>query len=136
MRHSVLKQVLACLCAVSSLSFSVQCAKKPSVEEEAMVAAQKSYELLLQGDYQGFLAGCADIDSLPASYREELLASYKQFVAQQKDANGGIKGVTASRAVIDSSLQVVQVFLMMEYADLKEEIVVPMVERNGQWKMK
>jgi len=30
-----------------------------------------------------------------------------------------------------------QVFLMLNYADsLHEEIVVPMVMRNGEWKMK
>jgi hypothetical protein len=49
----------------------------------------------------------------------------------------GVTSFTASRATMDSTLQLMQVFLLVNYADsMQEEIVVPMVERNGKWKMK
>ena len=57
--------------------------------------------------------------------------------AQQKKAHKGICSVTAGRAVADTVDHIIQVFLMINYADsVQEEIVVPMVERGGEWKMK
>ena len=45
--------------------------------------------------------------------------------------------VSAPRAQMDSTLQQMQVFLILQYADsTQEEIVVPMVEHNGRWQMK
>ena len=103
-----------------------------------MKAAESYYASLLDGDYEAFLAQRADVESMPASFREQLLVAYKQFVRQQQDAHeGGIASFTASRAQMDSTLQLMQVFLLVNYADsTQEEIVVPMVERDGKWMMK
>jgi hypothetical protein len=58
-------------------------------------------------------------------------------MAQQQAAHGGISSVMATNVQMDSTQNVMQVFLMLNYADsLHEEIVVPMVMRNGEWKMK
>ena len=124
--------------ALGLLLLFAQCAKQLSPAEAAMSSAQQSYERLLKGgDYEAFLKGRADADSLPQHYREELLLSYKQFAAQQKKAHKGICSVTAGRAVADTVNHIIQVFLMINYADsVQEEIVVPMVERGGEWKMK
>lgn len=110
---------------------------KGTPEEQAMKVAADSYSSLMEGDYEDFLDGYAGMDSIPDSFREQLLVSYKQFMHQQKEVHQGLAGITATRALMDSSLNVMQVFLMVSYADsTQEEIVVPMVEHNGEWKMK
>lgn len=102
-----------------------------------MEAARQSYAALAQGDYEQFLAMRADVENMPSGYREELLTAYRQFVSQQAHAHGGIALVEALRAEADSTLRVMQVFLTLHYGDsTHEEIVVPMVELNGQWKLK
>ncbi len=115
----------------------VACGGAESPEEAAMKAAEEYYNGLKDGNYEAFLAGRADMESMPASFNEQLLVAYKQFVRQQEEAHVGIASFTASRAQMDSALQMMQVFLMVNYADsTQEEIVVPMVERQGEWKMK
>ena len=128
MRHLLSSAVvLLLLCACSG----------PTAEEMASLAAKGYYEHLIGGEYEHFLAGKAGADSFPKSYREQLIIGYKQFVAQQKKAHGGAASFSVTNAKVDSSLNVIQVFLMINFADsLKEEIVVPMVEHNGEWKMK
>ena len=102
-----------------------------------MIVAQESYESLLNGDYETFLNNRADMEDAPASFREQLLVAYKQFIRQQQESHEGITSFTASRAQMDTTLQLMQVFLLVNYADsTQEEILVPMVERNGEWKMK
>ena len=111
--------------------------KEASREEKAMEAAQEYYAALIQGDYQSFLDGRAHMDSIPDSFREQLLVSYKQFVRQQEEAHQGIVSFVPTRVEDDSLLQVMKVFMMVNYADsMREEIVVPMVEVNGTWLMK
>ena len=105
--------------------------------ETARQTAENSYQALLDGHYDQFLANRAGGDSLPESYREQLITTYKQFAATQQEQHGGIRSFNVSNARIDSTQQIIQVFLMLNYADsTREEIVIPMVEHNGVWKMK
>ena len=128
-----MRRILLLLMAIGLVS----CGGAESPEEAAMKAAEEYYNGLKDGDYEAFLAGRADMEGMPASFNEQLLVAYKQFVRQQKEAHVGIASFTASRAQMDSALQMMQVFLMVNYADsTQEEIVVPMVERQGEWKMK
>ncbi len=102
-----------------------------------MTAAQVYYQRLADGHCVNFLDGKAGAESLPQGYREQLMACYKQFVAQQERARGGIDDVRATRAEMDSAASVMQVFLMLSYGDsTREEIVVPMVAYHGAWLMK
>ena len=105
---------------------------------EAKAAAQRYYDDLLAGHYEQFLDGWAGTDSLPVDYRSQLIAGYRQFMAQQAEAHRGIRSFSVNdSAHIDSTLHVIQVFLMLHFEDsVDEEIVVPMVEHNGQWRMK
>ena len=106
-------------------------------EELASLAAEGYYRHLVVGEYEQFLQGRVGCDSLPEDYREQLLAGYKQFMAQQQTAHQGILGVQASNACRDTTLQLMQVFLLLQYGDsTQEEIVVPMVEHDGRWRMK
>lgn len=106
-------------------------------EELASLAAEGYYRHLLAGEYEQFLQGRVGCDSLPEDYREQLLVGYKQFMAQQQTAHQGIRSVQVSNAVNDTTQQLMQVMLLLEYGDsTQEEIVVPMVEHEGSWRMK
>ena len=119
--------VVSCLLACSS----------PSPEELAALAAQGYYRHLAAGEYEAFLEGKAGADSLPADYREQLLTGYRQFAAQQQSAHQGIQEVQSSNVVTDTLAGYTNVFLILSYGDsTREEIVVPMVEHNGRWRMK
>ena len=112
------------------------CGEKPTPEAAAMASAQQYYEQLMDGDYEAFVMGQADAERYPESFRQQLITATKQFVAQL-DQRGGICSITSSRALMDSTLQLMQVYMLISYADsTQEEIVVPMVERDGEWKMK
>ena len=115
----------------------VACSTGVSREEQAALAAKGYYTHLVQGEYEQFVEGRFRADSLPADYRSQLIEGYKQFVAQQLEARKGIQEVTVSRAYTDSLAGYTNVLLMLCYGDsTTEEVVVPMVERNGRWMMK
>ena len=109
----------------------------PSPEELASIAAKGYYMHLLNGEYEAFLEGKEGSDSLPEDYREQLLTSYRQFMAQQNQNHHGILDVRVSNATTDTVSKYTNVFLVLCFGDsVNEEIVVPMVERNGSWRMK
>ena len=115
----------------------VACSTGVSREEQAALAAKGYYTHLVQGEYEQFLEGRFMADSLPADYRSQLIEGYKQFVAQQLEARKGIQEVSVSRAYTDSLAGYTNVLLILCYGDsTTEEVVVPMVERDGRWMMK
>lgn len=119
------------------LSFALSCGNSPTKEQLAAMAAQGYYQHLQQGDVDNYLAGVADYDSLPEGYRAELKANMKMFLARQKAEHGDIISVEAGNAKTDSTLSVIYAFLNIRFADsTREEISVPMVERQGKWVMK
>lgn len=108
-----------------------------SREDQAALAAKGYYTHLVKGEYELFMEGRFMADSLPADYRSQLIEGYKQFVAQQVEARKGINEVSVSRAYTDSLAGYTNVLLLLCYGDsTTEEIVVPMVERDGRWMMK
>ena len=119
------------------LVFLAGSCSSPSKEELASLAAKGYYQHLIEGDFEHFLEGRMMADSLPADYRSQLIDGYSQFLDQQVQARGGIKEVRVSRAFTDSTQQYTSVLLTLCYGDsTSEEVVVPMVERNGRWMMK
>ena len=121
---------------ILTLLLYMACAN-PSPEEMASIAAKGYYNHLVNGKYEAFLEGKEGADSLSDDYREQLLTSYRQFMAQQNRDHHGILDIRISNAVTDTVLQYTNVFLVLCFGDsVNEEIVVPMVERNGSWRMK
>ena len=117
------------------------CKNEPSAEELAIgaakEAAEKSYTAFLDNRYDEYLSHRSGSDSLPESYRQQLIEAYQQFKALQEKEHGSICSFRVSNARMDSTMNLVQVFLVLNYADsVQEEIVVPMIEENGSWKMK
>ena len=110
-----------------------------SPEEKAAEAAKGYYDRLAAGFPEDFLEGRAVVDSLPADYCEQLVAVYRKYMADVEVKHGGISEVRISPQVgrRDSTLQLTYAFLLLCFADsTQEEIVVPMVEKDGEWYMK
>jgi len=119
--------VFLALCACSS----------PTPEEMASLAAKGYYEHLLKGEYEQFLEGKAGSDSLPEAYRAQLIAGYKQFVAQQNSLHNGIHDIRVVNARRDTLLNYTNVFLIFCFGDsTNEQVSVPMIEHNGSWRMR
>ena len=113
------------------------CSSQPTPEELAGEAAKEYYERLAAGDCEAFLSGRADAELLPADYRRQLLQVCEQYVRQQEKSHGGIASVVLSSARRDTLQHLTQAFLLLTFRDsVCEEIVVPMIECNGQWRMK
>jgi hypothetical protein len=110
----------------------------PTREELASLAAKGYYDHLIHGEYEQFLEGkeiMATTDD--ASYRSQLLDNYRQFMAAQQSSHGGIREVRIVRAKTDSLQAYTNVFLTLCFGDsTNEEVVVPMVEKEGRWRMR
>ena len=109
----------------------------PTPEELASLAAKGYYDHLIHGEYEEFLEGKSGVESLSDNYREQLLTTYRQFIAQQNQIHHGVREVRISRATTDTLLHLTNVFLVLCYGDsVNEEIVVPMVAQAGRWRMR
>ena len=103
-------------------------------EDVALQAAKAYYDQLLQGDYAAYVDGTLKGDSVPPAYRRQLTLNMQMYMERQNAEYKGIIKVEALRATPDTALHTVNAFLFVTYADsTKEEIVVPMVEKNGVW---
>ncbi len=110
-----------------------------SLEQQAAEAAQSYYQRLLDGYPDGFLAGKAAYDEMPANYRDQLVKANEQYMKDVEQKHNGLRSVVVSPNVgrIDSTLHVVYAFLLLSYGDsTKEEVTVPMVQVDGDWKMR
>ena len=113
-------------------------------EELASLAAKGYYDHLIHGEYEQFYEGMdqrmlSDGTTLSdeAAYRSQMLDNLRQFMARQTQEHRGVLEVRVSNATTDTVQQLTNVFLVLCFADsTNEEIVVPMVERHGAWRMK
>ena len=110
----------------------------PTREELASLAAKGYYDHLIHGEYEQFLEGKDLLEtSDDAGYRSQLLDNYRLFMEVQQSAHGGIRDVRIVRAKTDSLQTYTNVFLTLCFGDsTNEEIVVPMIEKEGRWRMR
>ena len=110
----------------------------PTAEEMASLAAKVYYEHLINGEYEKFLQGKDGLNKhSEEEYWNQLLDNCNQFVHQQEQAHRGIHEVRVVNAKTDTLQNYTNVFMMLCFGDsTNEEIVVPMVERDGRWYMR
>lgn len=97
-------------------------------------AARTYYEYLVKGNCEAWVDGFYQPDSLPGSYRSQLVDAAKMLVAQQKEERGGMKSVDLVSAKADTAARSAQAILLMHYGNgSKEQVVVPLVMRKGLW---
>ena len=112
----------------------VACTSSPDEGEVAARAAKEYYGYLLQGNIASFVDGHYRPDSIPDTYREQLITNTKMYVNQQNEEHRGIKDIRIVDAKTDMQKHAANVFLVLSYGDsTSEEIVVPMVESGGVW---
>ena len=114
------------------------CSRK-SPEQQAAEAAAACYQHLINGYPEGFLECKAGVDSLPADYCDQLLEVYKQYLAELQHKHQGLQHVRIADNIgrRDTLQHLMYTFLLLSYGDsTQEEITVPMVEVDGEWKMK
>ena len=110
----------------------------PTAEEMASLAAKGYYEHLIHGEYEKFLQGKDGLNKhSEVDYWNQLRDNCHQFVHQQEQAHRGIHEVRVVNAKTDTLQNYTNVFMMLCFGDsTNEEIVVPMVERDGRWYMR
>ena len=124
------------LMAVAATALS-SCSPTESKEKVVATTAKIYYDYLLDGRYDDFVAGIDQHIPLSESYREQLCANAKMFVNQQKELHQGISRIEISDAEVDADAHAANAFLVFCYADsTTEQVVVPMVERDGVWLMR
>ena len=128
MRKLVVLVILAILAACGSAT----------KEELASLAAKGYYDHLIHGEYEQFYEGMDQRELTgEAAYRSQMLDNLRQFMARQEKEHHGVLEVRVSNVTTDTVQQFTNVFLVLCFGDsTNEEIVVPMVERNGSWRMK
>ncbi len=126
------KGLIVIICAI----FFVACSKKHE-EDKAAEAAKNYYAMLVDGQYEKFIDGTINTDKVPSGYKEQLITNIKQYVATQKEERGGIRDVRIVSSTYNIKKTAADVLLVLCYKDsANEEIVVPMIEKNGKWLMR
>ncbi len=112
----------------------VACTSSLDEGEVAARAAKEYYGYLLHGNISSFVDGHYRPDSIPDTYREQLITNTKMYVNQQNEEHLGIKDIRIVDAKTDMQKHAANVFLVLSFGDsTSEEIVVPMVESGGVW---
>ena len=136
MRHTLYICLSLLFLFVLSLA-SCRNAEGPKPEEQAARAAKIYYEYLRDGKYAAYVDGFYRPDSIPPSYREQLIVSAEQYAWQMKQDHKGLDSVGISTAKVDTAKHVGHVFLVLCFKDsVREVIVVPMALHHGNWMLR
>lgn len=120
---------------------AVACSDKPATvksEQLAGHAAVQYYGYLLRGDFTAFVDGLDYPNPMPKDYRALQEKNAAMFVHEQDSLRGGIKKVNLSKAdIMPADSSAAAVYLLLTFGNnTSEEVLVPMVRRNGKWLMK
>lgn len=103
----------------------------------AAKAAQAFYGHLAAGRFDDYAKGMAGVDGLPPAYRSQVLDAARQLMAVQLTAHGGIDSVgVAGESIEESGGRAVALLTLCFHDGIREEVAVPMVEVDGEWKMR
>lgn len=107
-------------------------------EEYLAAAAAKEYlEAIYSGHYDDYLDGRAGAASMPSSYRDELLTAYRSHANRVERLRQGVSSIDVIRTQADTATSTMLVFLAVTFGDSsREEVVVPMVNSDGEWRMR
>ena len=138
-RIKSLKGMMGILCAAFFIlhsSFFISCSS-PTPEEMASLAAKGYYEHLIAGEYDAYLDGVNGMTEAPADYRYQQRIAAEQFVKRLEAQHHGVNSIEVSSVKTDSTLHCTNVFLVFCFGDsTKEEVCVPMVQKNGQFRIR
>ena len=134
-----MRHIIYIVAALLGITF-VSCGKSPATvnpDELASRAAKVYYEYLLHGNCAAYIDGFYRPDSIPDSYREQLEANSKMYLAGLRADHGGISEIRIVNCRNDSKGETAEAYLLVCFADsVKEEIVVAMAKHDGRWMMR
>ena len=126
-----MKKLIAC-CLLFVVFFVCSCGQY--THKAARKAAEEFYTMLIEGNYQGFVDGYANAESLPEGYRSQLVDAVAQLMATERMRN--LTGVVATK---DSLLEdsAAYVMLQLNYCDsTSEQVELPLILMEDGWRMK
>lgn len=127
---------VAAAAVMLSLSACGEKAAKP--DTAAADAAKEIYDSLNNGGYEYFTDMTYRPERIPDTYREQLVANSKMYLAMIKEEHKGLDSVTVSSCkYANKEKTAAEAYLLLCFSDsAKEEIVVPMVKNGDKWMMK
>lgn len=123
--------------AIAAVVMMAACSR--TVDQEQLVAntALLYCQYLIDGKYDDFVAGIDQRVQPAAGYTEQLRDNAKMFVAAQAKTRGGLVGIDVAGAEVSPKEHTAAAFILLHYADsTMEQVVLPMVERDGVWLMR
>lgn len=128
--------MLKWFCNILVVMALVACSE-PNPSEVVGQTAKLYYDYLIQGRYREFVDGMNFPDSIPEQYRSQLVDNAKMYVSLQKKEHRGIQRVECVQVKMGSVKHEANVFLSFTFGDGNvEQVLVPMIERNGIWYMR
>ena len=109
-----------CVCLiVLAAMLLIACGGKSDDNPSEMVGrtAKLYYDNLLHGRYDVFVDGFYRPDSIPGSYRSQLIDNARMYVAQMNDDHHGLARVDLIRATADTARNEGRAFLLLCFAD-------------------
>lgn len=99
---------------------------------------EEMYRPYLRGEYDVYVAQMESLDDKPESYRQEMAMLMKQRHRQQEeDHSGGPLSCRVKKLEFDADSTFCSAFLLVTYMDTtEEEILLPLVRKNGQWRLR
>lgn len=96
------------------------------------------YEPYIRGEYEKYVAQMESLDDKPANYRQEMAMLMKQRHRQQEeDHRGGPLSCRVTKLEFTSDSSFCSAFLLVTYMDTtEEEILLSLVHKNGQWRLR
>ncbi len=129
-------KIMLLIAAVASLS-ACHRSEGPNPGDIAAQTAKVYYEYLLQGKPEQWVDGFIRNDSIPRSYRRQLVDNARMFMGQQSTDHGGLKSVSVRGSQFNPSDSTAIAILGFQYAEGdSEQVAVPMVCAGGVWYMK
>lgn len=129
-------KIFLLIAAVAGLS-ACHRSKGPNPGDIAAQAAKVYYEYLLQGKPEQWVDGFIRKDSIPSSYRRQLVDNAIMFMGRQKEEHGGLKSVSVRSSQFNQADSTAIAILGFQYAEGdSEQVAVPMVCVGGVWYMK
>ena len=103
-------------------------------QREARKAAERCYEDLRKGRFDRFVDAIAYADQMSPEYRQQMQDLIHESTYQNESAHGKMVSAVAIGDTLAGNLA--HIYLQVTYADsTSEEIGVPMICIDGDWKM-
>ena len=131
--NSFISSILLCIVTL----LAVACSSDENSPEHVANAAKQYYDQLLEGKHDAFVDGSLGSKGIPHEYRQQLIVNAQQFLEEMKEDRNGLISVRATGAKVNATADTADAFLMLCFGDsTNEEVVVPMVRKEGKWLMR